>query len=90
MQIIVDIGRSATMNIVTPFTVLLFVLNTNALPYQSNNGIGRFDQDVDGIGSLIGRKSPIERVARDRSMPIPAVIPIARTEYGKNLTLALG
>ena len=78
------------MNIVTPFIVLLFVLNTNALPYQSTNGIDHFDEDVDGIGSLIDRKSPIERVGLDISMPIPAVIPVSRTEYGKNLTFAQG
>ena len=45
------------MNIITPITALLFVLNANALhsnadPYQTNFGIGRFDQDVDLIDSL--------------------------------------
>ena len=74
------------MNIVTPFNVLLFVLNTNALPYQSSNGIGHFDQDVDGIDT----KSPIERVGRDRAIQIHGVIPISRMEDGKNFRFALG
>merc|ERR1712212_944000 len=54
-QIIVDFGRSIAMKLFTPFSVLLFVLTANALPYQSNNGFGRFDQDVDGVDSLIDR-----------------------------------
>ena len=90
MLIIVGIGRLAAMNRNTLFTVLLFVLNTNALPYQSTNGIGRFDQDVEVIDSLIHRKSLVERVGRDRSMPMPGGIPISRTEVGKNLNFALG
>ena len=48
------------MNIVTPFTVLLFVLNANALdsnasPYQANYGNGSLDQDVDRIDSSSDR-----------------------------------
>ena len=49
------------MNTFATFFVLLFVLNANALlsnanPYQTNYRIGRFDQDVDGIDSLIDRE----------------------------------
>ena len=76
------------MQIFTPLTVLLFVLNSNALLYQSNNETGRLDQDVDGIESLINQKSTestIERIERERSMPIPCGIPSERLNNGKNL-----
>merc|ERR1711872_1030028 len=58
-QIIVDFGLSIAMMVLTPFTILLFVLTTNVLPYQSNNGVGRFDQDVDGIDSLLDQNELI-------------------------------
>ena len=85
------------MKILTPFTVLLFILNTNALPYQPNNGIGRVDQDVDGIDFLIDQKDIESTIAQERSMPIPSGIPSERyipviipsdTAEGKNLTSA--
>ena len=80
------------MTILTPFTALLFLWNVNALPYQPNNGKGRFDQDVDGIDSLIDRlgiESPIEGIGRERSMPIPVGISMSRNDKGKNHKFAL-
>ena len=68
------------MNMFAPFTVLLFVLNTNTIPGQSYNGNDRFDKDVDLIGDLLdqfGIKRPIERIASTR-------------KDGTNLTIALG
>ena len=78
------------MKIFTPLTMLLFLSDTNALPYQSNNGIIRSDQDVDEIDFLIdqqGIESTIERIERERSNPIPSGIPSERldTANGKNL-----
>jgi len=73
------------MTILTPFTALLFLWNVNALPYQSNNGKGRFDQDVDGIDPLIDRlgiESPTEGIGRERSMPIPIGISMSRNNKG--------
>ena len=81
------------MKIFTPFTVILLVLNTNALPYQSNNGTDRFVQDVDGIDSSndrLGIESPIDGIGPERFMPIPRGMPITRNEEGKNLNFALG
>ena len=71
------------MKILTAITVLLFLVNANTLPYQPNNGNGRFD----GIDSLIDRISieiPIEGIGREESMPIPGGIPISRRDEGKN------
>ena len=85
--IVVDIGRSTTMKIFTPFTVLLFVLNTNALPYQSDNGIVGFDQDVDEIDFPIdqnGIEITNERIGRERSIPIPSGTSSERRDNGKN------
>ena len=68
------------MNMFAPFTVLLFVLYTNAIPGRSYNGNDRFDKDVDLIGDLLdqfGIKHPIERIASTR-------------KDGTNLTIALG
>ena len=76
------------MQIFTPLTVLLFALNTNALLYQSKNETGRFDQDVDEMDSLIDKKSTestVERIERERSMPVPSGIPSERVNNGKNL-----
>ena len=90
---IVAIGRSAMMKIFTPFTVILLVLSTNALPYQSNNGTGRFDQDFVGIDSSIDRigiESPIDRIGPKRLMPIPRGMHITRDEEGKNRNFASG
>ena len=81
------------MTIFTPFTVILLVLSTNALPYQSNNGTGRFDQDFVGIDSTIDRigiESPIDRIGPKRFMPIPRGMHITRDEEGKNRNFAIG
>ena len=72
------------MQIFTPLTVLLFALNTNALLYQSKNETGRFDE----MDSLIDKKSTestVERIERERSMPVPSGIPSERVNNGKNL-----
>ena len=45
------------MKMQTPISVLLFLVHANAVPYQPNNENGRFDQNVDGIDSLIDRTS---------------------------------
>ena len=79
MLIIVNIRDSTTLNMFAPFTVLLFVLYTNAISDQSYNGKNRFDKDVDLVGDLLdgfGIKSPIERIESIR-------------KDGKNLNFAL-
>ena len=89
------------MKLFAPFTMILLVLNTNALPYQSNNGTGRFDPDVDGIDSSIDRRgieSLIDGIGPERFLTIPRGIPISRkgflvetaSEKGKNLKFSLG
>jgi len=75
------------MKIFTPFTVILLVLSTNALPYQSNKGTGRFDQDFVGIDSSIdgiGIESPIDRIGPKGFMPIPIGMHITRDEEAKD------
>ena len=58
------------MNMFAPFVVLLFVLNTNAIPDQPYNGNDRFGKDVhDLIGDLLDRfgiERPIERILSTR------------------------
>ena len=93
--IIVDIGRSTMMKIFTPLTVLLFLLNTNALPYQSNTGTSRFDQDVDVVDSLMDRKgieSPSEQIGRETSILVTGGNRDEKLDMtdGKNFMFVLG
>ena len=76
------------MTILTPFTALLFLWNVNALPYQPNNGKGRFDGN-DSLIDRLGIESPIEGIGRERSMPIPVGISMSRNDKGKNHKFAL-
>jgi len=67
------------MKILTPFSVLLFLLRVNVFLSLPNNGSGRFD-GIDSLIDRLGIYSPIEGIGRERSMPIVGGIPISRND----------